>query len=189
MSRLIILEGPDGSGKSTLARELERLGFRTIAVGKPPDRTSRFQTMQHHLLPLIEHGSKKATELYPVVFDRLHVSEWVYGDIMRGGSPMVEKDFDAIQEFIDDNNGQLVLCLPPYEVCYRNWMLRVELNKEYVMQVEKFKRIYDKYDGSAYWHKWMIWDYHTAKESNNYTVEEFAKYLKEKECASSRNRK
>lgn len=137
---LIILEGPDGTGKSTLAHELEQQGFKNIHFGVPPAsaQASEEAMFRFFFEPLYASS-------VPVVFDRLHLSDRIYGPLMRGGSPMSLRAEILIERYIEAADGQVVICLPPRRVAFSNWLTRQTEGGEYVQHARVFNAVYDGY--------------------------------------------
>src|SRR5688500_988429 len=77
----VIIEGPDGAGKTTLAEHLvKHHGYRYHHEGKP-----------EHVDMLVRYAEvflEQTASGQPVVFDRLHLGELVYGNILRGKDRM-----------------------------------------------------------------------------------------------------
>lgn len=113
--RHTIIEGPDGAGKTTLAR---------CAVGRayhhegppPPDVPA-----------LLHYGRRFAEAKTSTVFDRFHVGELVYGPLLRGKSRMSGYDVVLMNRLIRATGSDVVLCLPPYDVCRKGTCERREL--------------------------------------------------------------
>lgn len=138
--KVVILEGPDGAGKTTLATHLEQEhGFRYIHTGKPSGEGSLLVEYCLVLDQARRSGEK-------VVIDRLHVGESVYGPIMRGDDQITSEGQEIIQRFINAMGAVEVFCLPPYNVCEKNWAERHFQGREYVTEVQKFKSIYAAYE-------------------------------------------
>jgi hypothetical protein len=133
--KLIILEGPDGAGKTTLARELEKCGYVYVHHGVPP--ASETDLFRWFLKPLIHLSHMSA------VFDRLHLSDRIYGPIMRGGSPMTELQEQLIERYLYARGGQVIICLPPWRTVLNNWLKNQE--NEYVDTPAKLFEIYNGY--------------------------------------------
>jgi hypothetical protein len=140
LGKVVILEGPDGAGKTTLATHLEQEhGFHYIHTGKPSGNGS---LLVEYCLILDE--ARRSGE--KIVIDRLHVGESVYGPLMRGTDLITSEGQDIIQRFINAMGAVEVFCLPPYEVCERNWAERHFQGREYVTEVHKFRAVYAAYD-------------------------------------------
>src|SRR6267142_3838940 len=95
----IVLEGVDGSGKSTLAAALEKLGYKVVHFGVPPKSAQRseeaiFNFFMKPLYNLTQAGK-------PVVLDRLHLSDRIYGPVMRGHSPLTLRAELLIERYLE----------------------------------------------------------------------------------------
>lgn len=94
---IVVLEGPDFAGKSTTAERLTSLfGGDVRWVGQPP---ASADLVAYYLDPIRDAVSRPDL----VVFDRLHISELVYGPIFRGTSRLsrsqaaeIERELDAV---------------------------------------------------------------------------------------------
>lgn len=157
----IILEGPDGSGKSTLAERLRRRGYRVHPFGVPPAaaRRSEATIFDFFFEPLVSYtaptGGKDKN-----VFDRLHLSDAVYGAAVRNEHVMTPRAQALIERYVEAIDGQLVICLPPYRVAFNNWLRRK--GAEYVKKAETYARIYDGYARlllSPRNRRWVWYDY------------------------------
>lgn len=82
----IIVEGPNLTGKSWLARELSR-HFCMPVVNRMPPRHSVYAECVGFL----------ATSATPMVIDRLHVSEAVYGPMKRGKSRLSPREYRLVE--------------------------------------------------------------------------------------------
>lgn len=134
--KTIILEGPDGAGKTTLADALIKLGYDCASFGVPPTGLTEEQHLRRYLEPLlnIDHA---------MVFDRFHLGERVYGDVMRGGSTFTERGEHLLERYLEAIDGQVVICLPSHRVALANWLARK--GSEYVQHVTKFNAVYRRY--------------------------------------------
>lgn len=109
---IFILEGPDGSGKTTLARTLmQRFNIkRYVHMGVPEPVDRPFDYWMKRLLP---HAG-------PVVIDRLHWSEDIYGQLFRGGSRLTDLDRWQLEGWLLAQGATIIQCLPPLEVVTEN---------------------------------------------------------------------
>ena len=135
-NNLVMLEGPDHSGKSKLAFHLiEKYGFNYYHCGVKPD------IMQYHLKVL--DMAYKDINLYNsnFVIDRLHLSEYVYGNIFRKGP---KYDFLQLEQDIKNKfiNYKLIICLPPKEIVIDGHKKRLAKKSEMFNTVDK---VYDLY--------------------------------------------
>lgn len=142
---MIIVEGPDGSGKSTLIRNLgyehtlwmggARIKHPTLGVtwAYPDETRSR-----------VQFDRQLQQQLQRVAFDRFHISERVYGPLLRGEQAMDDNTFCQINDEVRRQRIPVILCLPPYEVAYANVTLAGRERPVY--QTDAFlRRAYDEF--------------------------------------------
>lgn len=141
--KVIVLEGPDGGGKSFLAKELERIGYKVLPFGVPPFEV---QKDTRKMLDFFRIPLEQAMEEHPyVVCDRLHLSDYIYGPLMRGGSVMSKFNEGVIDTILDYNNGQVVICLPPMDIALQNYTAKLRQGLEYVTKVDTWREVYVQY--------------------------------------------
>jgi len=138
MGQLIIFEGPDGAGKTTLAKSL-MLKKETQYMNNGP------YTSPHHAY----EAFFKQFELAPLLMgtmliDRCHYSEEIYS-IAHKRDMLSEKKFEQLDEMIIEQNGIVVLCLPPYRIAYENWAQSNSEGKEYLTKESMWKEVYNAY--------------------------------------------
>lgn len=108
MNGIIIIEGPDGSGKTTLA---ERIIANNEGKGIYLHAEYKFKNkMKTYHLALLTKAIKLSRETL-VIIDRLHISEYIYAKIFRGGSKWPEQleEFNTICRHL---HIPIVLCVP-----------------------------------------------------------------------------
>lgn len=167
-NNLIILEGPDHSGKSKLAFHLiEKYGFNYYHCGVKPD------IMQYHLKVL--DMAYKDINLYNsnFVIDRLHLSEFVYGNVFRKGP---KYNYLQLEKDIKDKfpNYKLIICLPPKDIVVNGHQQRLSKNNEMFNTVDK---VYDYYN-SIVTHKTV--DFYLYDFTKDLYYEQLDKYLENK---------
>lgn len=154
----IIIEGPDGAGKTSLARWLcHKKNMQYHHEGPPPAGIA----VARHYAELLIHAT------HPTVFDRLHLGEIIYGNLLRGGSKISSADLHDINQLIVDYDVRVIGCLPPWETCWRNNQLKLELITDpLVMRAA--------YDG---WHVLLHSDQCINLTRYDYTTQEFPAQL------------
>lgn len=117
---MIIVEGPDGSGKSTL---IATLGLIPLWMGGVRTRSPKGVTWTDPQAgtPL----AKFETQIYnrvndPVAFDRYHLSERIYGPILRDQQEMDDYSLTRINDLLHDHHVPVILCLPPFARTMQN---------------------------------------------------------------------
>jgi thymidylate kinase len=134
---MIVLEGPDGAGKSTLATALSRMtGFAYQHFTAPAKGTSFDATCRQSLDRIRADGKN-------VIVDRFHLSERVYGPLLRGADTMTETFEQTVWEAV---RPVVVMCLPPYRVAFENWAKRKAANGELVTKSEQYEAVYLAYE-------------------------------------------
>jgi thymidylate kinase len=133
-----ILEGPDCTGKTTLARDLEREGWRYHHEGPPPEGRDQ---LAHYVRTLVELTSTSR----PVVFDRFHHGELVYGRVLRGGSQLSWEDFEFIERVRKAQGVLSVLCRGSYKSALARWLALKERRHELVNDAQTYREIWTAY--------------------------------------------
>lgn len=125
---MIVVEGPDGSGKTTLIKALGytsrhlkslrgSLGGTTKEGWAAPCETTLMAYRR------MVAGARRA-ETRPVqeppgpeqiAFDRFHLSEHVYGPLLRGRQDVSEDTLITVGRMLHEQKVPLILCLPSFE--------------------------------------------------------------------------
>ena len=159
--KILVLEGPDGAGKTTLANQLVAQDplRKVVHNGPPKPNENLFETYTNQILAA-SRGS------IPVIFDRLHFGELVYGQVIRKKSLIGYEGISALTRLIRAAGGDLVLCLPPYVLAKDNWKKRAAKNVEYVLKDQDYHRIYTAYKNLIKYDHPRIYNYlvHEFKE-------------------------
>lgn len=125
----IIIEGPDGAGKTTLAKQLcSEAGYAYRHEGPPPASATALQHYAGILASLTE----------PTLLDRFHLGELVYGPVVRGGSGLSPDAMGQLHQTLFELNVQVILCLPPFNVAWANWLNRRKLGHEFLTDPSLF---------------------------------------------------
>lgn len=125
---MIIVEGPDGSGKSTLITNLglEAKRLKSIRGGVGGTRFNgegdgvagwggNDPALMAYCRKVLGFGPQA-----PIAFDRFHLSEVVYGPILRNKQELTEGDLALLAQFLREQRVQVVMCLPPFAVTLAN---------------------------------------------------------------------
>jgi thymidylate kinase len=149
---IIILEGPDGSGKTTLAKHLSN-ELDWVEVHHSVPTGDAYRMFMHTLLTRTS-----------LVCDRLHISEGVYGPIMRDQDLLGDEAFKLIERFLLDWRKPLMIrCYPSLEVCLSTWKGRTL--EEYVQKEEAFVRVHGAYADAFKLSKLPVLDYDYTKDT------------------------
>jgi thymidylate kinase len=138
MKRIVILEGPDGAGKTTLAQRYAEAGARVVHLDRYPGVKSLARIHLAAMLPALSGVSD-------IVLDRAWITEWIYGDVYRGGKVRINSErraeLEAIASFCET---KVILCLPPLEACLETFRKRRE--REYLKDEEALRQVWQTYD-------------------------------------------
>lgn len=136
MNRVVILEGPDGAGKTTLARRLKaELGFNVRHEGVPPVGVDKLDYYVKIMLRALR-------ERRPVVFDRFHLGETVYGPVMRNVDGLSYTGRILFDRLAASHGIVLRICLPSFTTCLKNWREKLKAGNDYVRSRARFEDVY-----------------------------------------------
>jgi hypothetical protein len=115
---MVIVEGPDGSGKTTLVTQL-LARFADLERAPRPDLIgTRSEGAYEETLAAVVEAA--AMVMPPKVYDRLFLSELIYGDVLRGGSNLTRIQILYTLSLLDAVGCPLIVCLPPLPVVTTN---------------------------------------------------------------------
>lgn len=149
---MIIVEGPDGAGKSTLIKHLgiERVVWMGGVRVKHPERGvewahTELSTRHAFFRQVMQH--QKAPD---VAFDRFHLSERVYGPLLRGEQALNLHSLHWLNDALHGFYVPVILCLPPFETTYANVTQAGRERPKY--QTDEFLRAaYDQFSELTPW--------------------------------------
>lgn len=145
---MIIVEGPDGAGKTAT---IEKLGFtrthlKSLKGGIGGDGSQGGWAPGYNTVAAYASKVREA-QLKPgakIAFDRFHLSEAVYGPILRNQQLIDDDTMTIISHMLRDKQIPVILCLPPFEMTLANVMQEGRPRPEY-QTVEFLKRAYDEF--------------------------------------------
>ncbi len=146
---MIIVEGPDGGGKSTLIAALQherwhRLSMRGGVGGG--DKKNGWTPIKNvgtaYYDQIIKAQTYESRTKLAVAFDRFHLSERVYGPLLRDEQLVTDDILDKINALVHRKRIPVVICMPPFDVTLKNVMR--EGRPSPAFQTEEFlQRAYD----------------------------------------------
>ena len=140
---IVVVEGLERTGKTTLCKEFEERGFvyfkdfNRINYHDVVSLEGRLDTTLTFLQNLSENGVN-------VVVDRLHLSEYSYGNVLRKAEGAA-RNIDYIDNAISKLNSVLILCKVDNDFEeYKNRMLLKYTSNQVDELSNKFKYYFDK---------------------------------------------
>lgn len=124
---MIIVDGPDGSGKTTVIEKLgyERKVLRSLRDGVGATNNKGWARPGEPVVEAYRRqltlalATEKATGAR-IAFDRFHLSEYVYGPILRNEQLITAGVLIEINKMLRDLKVPVILCLPPFKVTLAN---------------------------------------------------------------------
>ncbi len=102
---MIILEGLDGTGKSTLSEKLKQFGYSNLYFAHDPEN----KDIYGKYLNILKGGN-----LQKLILDRSFISEFVYGNVLRGGSRLSESQIQTLAKNYAQKSGRIIYLVAPY---------------------------------------------------------------------------
>ena len=140
---IVVVEGLERTGKTTLCKEFEERGFvyfkdfNRINYHDVVSLEGRLDTTLTFLQNLSENGVN-------VVVDRLHLSEYSYGNVLRNAEGTA-RNIDYIDNAISKLNSVLILCNVDNDFEeYKNRMLLKYTDKQIEELSNRFEYYFDK---------------------------------------------
>lgn len=129
----VIVEGIDCSGKSTLIKNLK---FKLKGFGGYD-----VKALEHKNGDQFRRYSTEYVLADRILFDRAHISEMVFGKILRNHSPLNQNEISILNSIVN-NNFLVILAVPSYEDFIRRFHESRELQ---VISESDFGRINDEF--------------------------------------------
>lgn len=139
---IVVVEGLERTGKTTLCKEFEKRGFvyfkdfNRINYHALYSLEGRLDTTLTFLQNLSENGVN-------VVVDRLHLSEYSYGNVFRKIEGTA-RNIDYVDNAISKLNSVLILCKSDNDEEYKDRMLLKYTVKQIEQLSNKFEYYFDK---------------------------------------------
>lgn len=144
-ARIVVLEGPDGGGKTTLAQSLvKNHGYRYVHVTAPKPGEDVLNTYATLLYAAHKDGKD-------IVFDRLHLGEFVYGDIFRGSNSLGREGLHLILRLVNAYDVRVFVCLPPFGEALKNWKAKKE---DFAKTPAKYAEVYEYFERMIGTYNW-----------------------------------
>lgn len=123
---MIIVEGPDGAGKTTLIENLahHRVHLKSLKGGvgsegqNPQGWTKNADSTLSAYAQKILEGER--TDGVNIAFDRFHLSEWVYGPILRNNQLITDEVLLVLGNLLREKHVPIILCLPAFKTTLAN---------------------------------------------------------------------
>lgn len=159
MRPYVILEGPDAGGKSTLAKTFEASGYAVVHTGPP--RTLAPYEMYFRTLANLQSRTRSGIDSRPVVFDRFHLGERVYGPVLRDIDRLGPVYHRMLDRVLLGLGALIVYCATSIEKMTADWEERVALGKELLTDKGRYRRLFDLYEEQLDLQEidWCIHDY------------------------------
>lgn len=135
---MIVVEGADNVGKTTLVRALLELDPELHEIKRKrfhPDRSETIGTSYVECLlaeDRAHHGRGVA--------DRLLASEYIYGQLFRGGSRVTPAERMAVQLLLISYGATVVHCDPPNSAILEAWGSREQLYDDPIRIADAYRR-------------------------------------------------
>jgi hypothetical protein len=128
---MVIVEGPDGSGKDTLIAAIGHRSFKLKALRGGVGGVSTYEAGNGlgdgtagwaGTDPALLAYSRKITQARGtnIAFNRFHLSEYVYGPLLRDRQELRPADLLFMRSFLYSYNVPVILCLPSFAQTMRN---------------------------------------------------------------------
>lgn len=156
---MIIVEGPDGSGKSTLITQLQhqRRSLKSVKAGvgtsteHPGGWAGNDPVLLAYMKKIVEASGQK------IAYDRFHLSEVVYGPILRNTQLVDEGILYTLSDYLRGQRIPVILCLPPFATTLAN--VAIEGRERPTYQTEAFlHQAYKGFEALAPWAT-VVYDY------------------------------
>lgn len=166
---MIIVEGPDGSGKTELIRRLgyDRRNLKALrgGVGASSDAPKGWATggdepaLVEYVRKVVSAKAEEMATGTPIALDRFHLSERVYGPMLRNSQEVEDGCLYQLNEYLRFKRVPVILCLPSFETTLFN-VVR-EGRPRPIYQTEEF--LNDAYSEWTRLTPWatVVWNYET----------------------------
>ena len=129
---MIVIEGGDNVGKTTLRQQLidESTKHPLFVLHRQrfsPTGNTSIQTIGQSYLEMLMPDSQDGRDINLGIADRLLASEWVYGELFRGGCRLTAREHFLIRAALASLNALVIFCDPPDATILASWEQREQL--------------------------------------------------------------
>lgn len=149
---IVILEGPDNAGKTHLAQQLvtriQSIGRSAVTVHHKTPEEGQTNLLETYITALKDAESRLVRSRASTIFDRLALSEVIYGSVMRGGHKLGRDGYTKFLKAADSVNAKTIILTTAWDTVCDLWKERQAT--EYVQDKGLLYDIWEAYQSRAF---------------------------------------